>query len=65
MLHVELRLTASGPRVIEVNGRPPATRGPYRRTTQGGFGMVAAYGITTAHAAQASASCQVRPDQHQ
>ena len=22
MLHVELRLTASGPRVIEVNGRP-------------------------------------------
>ncbi|MEU9918092.1 phosphotransferase [Streptomyces sp. NPDC051001] len=41
--------------------RPPATRGPYRRTTQGGSGMVAACGIATAHAAQASASCQVRP----
>ncbi|WP_405523364.1 hypothetical protein OG426_08820 [Streptomyces canus] len=51
MLHVELRLTASGPRVIEV--QRPAAGGSRAVPSHdaGGSGMVAAYGITTAHAA--------------
>ncbi|MER6291055.1 hypothetical protein [Streptomyces sviceus] len=68
MLHVELRLTASGPRVIEVNGSAARDSRAVPWHDAGGSGMVAVCGIATTHAAgvgKVPGPAPVRPDQYQ